>query len=86
MCGSTWGPSSQAWSLTTGSGGVRLPSPTLISPPNGAVLNTNTPMLEWSPVSGAINYQVHIYGSGLTRILSPTTTQLTPSSLTANTT
>lgn len=60
LCGGEYGPYSEIWSFTTGSGGVILPAPALVSPPDGAtVLLGSTPVrLAWSPVAGAVDYQI----------------------------
>jgi hypothetical protein len=58
-CGGAKGPYSEVWSFTTGSGGIILPAPTLVSPTNGGVVPTTTVTLQWSPMSGATGYQVN---------------------------
>src|SRR5206468_5500 len=37
-----------------------IPSPTLVSPGAGAIVNTATPSLQWSPVNGAVNYNIFL--------------------------
>lgn len=66
VCGGDYSPYSDIWSFTTGSGGVVLPAPVPVSPPDGAtVLLESTPVrLTWSPVSGAIDYLVRRIKSG----------------------
>lgn len=59
MCGDTQGPYSEVWSFTTGSGGTILPAPALVAPANGSAVPTTTVTLQWSSVSGAIEYLVH---------------------------
>jgi len=57
-CGPAQGPFTEAWSFTTGSGGVILPPPTLVAPANGAVLTSLPVTFQWLPVDGAVGYQV----------------------------
>ncbi len=66
VCGGGYGPYSEVWSFTTGSGGVILPAPAVISPPDGAtVLLGSAPVrLDWSPVSGAVEYQIQRRNAG----------------------
>jgi hypothetical protein len=64
MCGTTRGPHSEVWSFTTGSGGRILPGPDLVSPADGATLAGVTVSLEWSPVSGAVQYQANYQDGG----------------------
>lgn len=59
LCGDTAGPYSDVWSFTTGSGGTILPAPTLVAPGNGSTVPTTTVTLQWSSVSGAVEYLVH---------------------------
>jgi len=88
MCGDVQGPYSEVWSFTAGSGGTILPAPTLVAPTNGRTLPTTTVNLQWSPVSGAIEYLVRWreagYGGYFVRSVSAT--QTTISQLKANTT
>jgi M6 family metalloprotease-like protein len=57
MCGETvHGPYSATWTFTTGSGGVILPAPNLLAPPNGAVLPGTSTTLQWTAVNGAVEY------------------------------
>ena len=57
MCGdSLKGPYSTVWSFTSGSGGTILPAPNLVAPPNGTVLPGVSTTLEWTAVSGAVEY------------------------------
>jgi len=58
VCGSIYSPYSPSFSFTTGSGGVILPAPTLLSPANGTVGVGQEVTVTWSSVSGAIGYQV----------------------------
>lgn len=67
MCGSTKGPYSETWSFTTGSGGVILPGPSLLSPANGSALVGTTANLRWASVSGADEYWVWYSGGGWDR-------------------
>ena len=59
-CGETESPHSELWSFTTGSGGVILPAPTLLSPADGSEIWSNDlPVtLQWSQVTGADYYKV----------------------------
>jgi hypothetical protein len=59
MCGDAQGPYSEVWSFTTGSGGTILPAPALVAPINGSTVPTTTVTLQWSSVSGAVEYLVH---------------------------
>jgi hypothetical protein len=58
MCGSTQGPYSEVWTFTTGSEGTILPAPNLLSPTDGSTLASTTVTLQWSAMSGAVEYQV----------------------------
>ncbi len=53
-----------------------LPSPTLVSPSDGATITDSTPSFDWSSVSGADSYQIQVddYSSFLTPIIDITTT------------
>jgi hypothetical protein len=42
---------------------VILPAPTLSSPTDGAIINTNTPVLQWNAVTNAIRYEVKVDNS-----------------------
>ncbi len=53
------GPYSEVWSFTTGSGGTILPAPALMAPAAGSTVPTTTATLQWSSVSGAVEYLVH---------------------------
>ncbi|MCL4827374.1 MAG: fibronectin type III domain-containing protein [Caldilinea sp.] len=44
--------------FTTPSNGVILPAPALSAPISGSVATTNSLVLEWTPVVGAVEYQV----------------------------
>lgn len=52
------GPLSPVYSFTTGSDGVLLPAPVLLTPLNGSIVATGTVVLAWQPVEGAIEYKV----------------------------
>jgi hypothetical protein len=88
MCGDVQGPYSEVWSFTTGSGGTILPAPTLVAPTNGSTSPTTTVNLQWSPVSGAIEYLVYWREAGDRGYFfwSVSATQTTISQLKANTT
>jgi len=59
MCGEVRGPSSPVWSFTTGSGGDMLPGPQLVSPADGSTLPGAEVTMEWTPVPGAVEYQIN---------------------------
>ncbi len=88
LCGDTEGPYSDVWSFTTGSGGTILPAPTLVAPGNGSTVPTTTVTLQWSPVSGTVEYLVRWreVGQGGYTYNWVTETQTTISWLSANTT
>jgi len=58
-CGTTQSPYSAVWSFTTGSGGTILPAPNLLAPADDTILPSLPVNLEWSAVSGAVEYIVH---------------------------
>jgi len=58
ICGSIQGPYSDVWAFTTGSGGTVLPAPALVAPANGTGVPATTVTLQWSSVSGAVEYLV----------------------------
>ncbi len=70
VCEGTKSPYSQVYSFTTGSGGVILPGPTLISPISGTVGVGQRITLTWQSMTDAIGYQVWVrrVGSGGSRI------------------
>jgi hypothetical protein len=70
-------PYSQTWSFTTGSAGVILPAPSLISPGNNSTVSGSTVTLKWKPVTGAISYIVWIDGVGGKKACRTTTTAQT---------
>lgn len=59
-CGEVESPHSEVWSFTTGSDGLILPAPTLISPADGAEIWSHMLpiILDWLPVEGATKYKV----------------------------
>jgi hypothetical protein len=64
-CGnSVQSPYSDVWSFTSGSGGTLPPAPGLIAPANGSTLPGLGTILQWSSVSGAVEYQVLYTKSG----------------------
>ncbi|MGA2669654.1 MAG: hypothetical protein ABSF32_12195, partial [Ignavibacteria bacterium] len=69
---------SSVWQFTT----LALGSPTLISPLNGSVNQTFTPLLDWSDVSGALNYRIQISTDSLFGTTTFDTTGVTVSQLT----
>ncbi len=58
FCGSYSSPFSEVFTFTTGSGGVILPAPTLLSPPDGTVNVGEEITATWSSVTGAVGYQL----------------------------
>jgi hypothetical protein len=58
VCGADVSPNSLTFAFTTGSGGVILPAPTLISPPNGLIGLGHEITLTWGSVEGAVQYKV----------------------------
>lgn len=56
ICDETEGLYTETWTFTTGSGGTILPAPTLLAPENGAQINAPFVTLDWSYVSGAVEY------------------------------
>jgi hypothetical protein len=57
MCDDVRGPYA-AWSFTTGSEGVILPAPRLISPPDASTVSSETVLLQWEAVDEAVEYLV----------------------------
>jgi len=88
LCGDTEGPYSDVWSFTTGSGGTILPAPTLIAPANGSSVPSTAASLQWSAVSGAVEYTVCRWevGGSTHYCYRVNDTQLTISWLSPNTT
>ncbi len=64
MCGEAQGPYSAMWSFTTGSGGDTLPAPQLVSPADGSALPGQEVTVEWTPVTGAVGYQINLVHGG----------------------
>jgi len=58
VCGSVYSPYAPTFAFTTGSGGVILPAPTLLSPAHGTVGAGEEVTLTWSSVTGAVGYQI----------------------------
>jgi len=56
-CDTTTSPASSVFSFTTGSDGVILPEPTLLSPSDGSIGIDDQTIFSWDPVPGAIDYQ-----------------------------
>jgi len=70
---------SDEWSFTTGSNGVILPAPVMISPKNDIYVSGEV-IAEWQPVNGALQFQVNVRkedGSGIAMITSDTTANIT---------
>ena len=59
-CGEIESPHSEMWSFTTGSDGIILPAPILLSPADGSeIWSEDLPViLQWSEVTGAEEYKV----------------------------
>jgi hypothetical protein len=87
MCGpGLQSPYSQVWTFTSGSGGTILPAPGLVAPADGTILPGLDTILQWSPVSGAVEYQVqwrHSGGAG-GYVAFTTSLQYTPYALSAS--
>lgn len=49
---------SETWQFTTGSGGVILPPPVLLSPADGVSISLSDAIFEWSAVAGSVEYQL----------------------------
>ncbi|MCJ7537661.1 MAG: hypothetical protein MUO57_19215 [Anaerolineales bacterium] len=89
VCGETQSPYSEAWSFTTGSGGIILPAPSLLAPADDSMLPSLPVDLEWSTVDNAVEYGVHwtLAGSGGYSMITTTNTSFTIGEyLTPNTT
>jgi hypothetical protein len=54
--GATNGPYTAVWSFITGSGGIILPGPSLVSPANNATLPSTDVTLRWNSLPGALQY------------------------------
>ena len=63
-CGDSAHTYSEVRTFVSGSGGVVLPAPVLLSPPDGSTTDSNVVTFEWSPVDGAdsylLNYQAEL--------------------------
>ena len=80
-CGSDRTLYSDVWSFTPNSGGIILPPPELLAPPNGAQSSTPTVTLRWSPLSGATQYMARyrpIGGFETSRVISDTSVSVGP--------
>jgi hypothetical protein len=64
ICDSSRGPYSAVFTFTTGSGGVILPAPTLVSPISGTTGLVAPVTLIWNGVAGATEYQLWINREG----------------------
>jgi hypothetical protein len=58
LCSKTEGRPDETREFTTGSGGVILPAPRLISPPDASTISWETVFLEWEAVDGAVEYLI----------------------------
>lgn len=58
VCGADVSPYSEVFTFTTGSGGVILPAPTLVSPPDGEIEVGEEVTFTWNSVAGAAGYQL----------------------------
>ena len=63
-CGSSSQAYSEVRTFTTGSGGVVLPGPELLSPLDGSTTDSNIVTFEWSPVVGAESYILSYQAEG----------------------
>lgn len=88
FCGDVMGNYTDTWSFTTGSGGTILSAPILISPGDGSTLPATQADMQWSAVSGAVDYLVEYreVGTSGRSINWPVDLQLTARSLEPNTT
>ena len=88
QCGATYSPYPDAFTFTTGSGGVILPAPTLKSPVSGTVGLVKPVTLTWYSVAGAVGYQLYYskVGSGGNTLLWIGGTSYVLNSVSANTT
>jgi hypothetical protein len=88
MCGQNiQGHYSQVWSFTTGSGGTILSAPVLIAPANGSAVPSTNAIMQWSSVSGAVEYLVWWKKDDTaTNVIFLSGTQMTLSRLSPNTT
>ncbi len=61
--GSVWrdGPSTEAFTFTTGSGGTIPAAPTLLTPGDTSTLSDTNVTLDWANVSGAVAYEITLY-------------------------
>jgi hypothetical protein len=57
-CGPVYSPYSSVFSFTTGSGGIILPAPTLVSPVSGTLGLGQQVTVTWNSMVGAVGYQV----------------------------
>lgn len=64
MCGSSSHAYSEVRTFVTGSGGVVLPGPELLSPLDGSTTDSNIVTFEWSPVDGAESYILSYQAEG----------------------
>ncbi|MCP4166381.1 MAG: hypothetical protein GY759_10865, partial [Chloroflexi bacterium] len=53
-----WGPSSAVWSFYLTSAGTVIPGPSLLSPPNGSIVNNQRPGLSWQSLHGRLGFEV----------------------------
>jgi hypothetical protein len=86
VCGDVDGPYTETWSFTTGSGGVILPAPNLITPADGSILTSLPETFKWTSVSGAIDYVIEAQGSSRWLLFQTTETQIDIGSLDPDTT
>ncbi len=57
---------SEEWSFQTApAGGVILPAPNLVSPVNGGAITLNQAILNWSAVTGAVEYRIYVSEQGV---------------------
>lgn len=72
-CGNSAYAYSEVRALITGSGGVILPAPVLLSPADGSTTDSTEVTFEWNPVPGAESYQLSYQPEGSWWYLVPVT-------------
>jgi hypothetical protein len=88
LCGAFQGPYSQVQTFTTAFTGTMLPGPAQVAPADGSVLTSWPVTLQWSAVSGALEYYVtwRVAGQLSERTRFASGTQTNAEELSANTT
>jgi hypothetical protein len=85
VCGAVEGPFSSVFSFTTGSNGVILAAPNLVSPVNGTVGVGQEAILTWDAVGDAMGYASHVCEKTGGCVLSYTSTTTSTFYLSPNT-